>query len=819
MKKLLFSLSLLSMASVYAQTKAKVSEQEWTFLKDNVYGFLQKPAAWNWHDANGEISETIDLPGVQVSNGHVVGLDFTNLPFEAVIFRVEGDDPLSPGVNPGYLNYLENLTFGENNVVKMGGMTVQNIPTLKTLVMPKVAGGDYVLLNNTQLTSVVFLGGTSDDEAKLNPTGIKGSPLLETITFKSGYFYDLGLNREEFTDYGASSENLKKIVFDGSKVNGAVDIQGFQNLVSIEGQNVLFSNGALTFIGMPKLEKIAFPGQATSSVQSLSLNTLPLLKEVVLSNHQLSDVSSGLANAGAVALTKLDISNNLFSDFNYNTFATGVPNLEELILTGNPITSLTIENASKLKKLGIEGMTQLEQLTLNNLRLTSLSLGSQKPLSATLSEMPLTEHLKLNDSKFKELNLIKLDVTDAGFQWGNAKFVGGVADLKIDNLSNLTTLTISNTIDADGFGINKADIANMNGLTTLNLANNAINEFVTSNVPNVKNLNLDGNQLQTVSVSSYGSLEKLEVRDNKIQQLTLSGVEKLKEIYADKNRFVNLSSIVGDNASQLDALETISAKDNRMTSANMTSGSVPSNLKNLYLDKNPISSVELTLVNTLEKLSLTEAGIDQIATAVSASAIPAGLKELDLSNNPLATAQDFNINLLGLEKLNLYSTPVQAIRMEGADTGTALQFNTSLDPSVNTSLKCIAVEDLNIAKLPDYRGNAQTVLASGYNKKEVYINAYPKAQLAQNCHVGVQHTDEVKVKSAAELKVVNPMKEQFIITGADKVSKVEIYNMAGQIVKSFVGNNQNVSDLTKGIYVAKITFGNGEVASVKVVKN
>ena len=53
-------------------------------------------------------------------------------------------------------------------------------------------------------------------------------------------------------------------------------------------------------------------------------------------------------------------------------------------------------------------------------------------------------------------------------------------------------------------------------------------------------------------------------------------------------------------------------------------------------------------------------------------------------------------------------------------------------------------------------------------------------------------------------------------------AKIEIYNGAGRLVKSFDGhkgnNPYNVSDLPKGYYVVNVTLENGKKVSEKIIK-
>ena len=66
----------------------------------------------------------------------------------------------------------------------------------------------------------------------------------------------------------------------------------------------------------------------------------------------------------------------------------------------------------------------------------------------------------------------------------------------------------------------------------------------------------------------------------------------------------------------------------------------------------------------------------------------------------------------------------------------------------------------------------------------------------------------------------NPANDMFMLNRA--VEKVEIYNMAGQLVKSFEGTNAysayNISSLSKGIYMVKVTDTQNRQSAKKLIK-
>lgn len=71
--------------------------------------------------------------------------------------------------------------------------------------------------------------------------------------------------------------------------------------------------------------------------------------------------------------------------------------------------------------------------------------------------------------------------------------------------------------------------------------------------------------------------------------------------------------------------------------------------------------------------------------------------------------------------------------------------------------------------------------------------------------------------SPVDLKIINPVKNTLVIRASAKINKVEIYSTTGQLVKTFTGNQADVSVLAKGIYILKIETDKGN-QTAKIVK-
>lgn len=65
----------------------------------------------------------------------------------------------------------------------------------------------------------------------------------------------------------------------------------------------------------------------------------------------------------------------------------------------------------------------------------------------------------------------------------------------------------------------------------------------------------------------------------------------------------------------------------------------------------------------------------------------------------------------------------------------------------------------------------------------------------------------------------NPIKQNLIYRSKEKVSRIEIYSLDGNLVKTIKESDIQVSELLKGIYITKVIFENGNSILKKLIKN
>ncbi|WP_308005256.1 T9SS type A sorting domain-containing protein [uncultured Chryseobacterium sp.] len=67
--------------------------------------------------------------------------------------------------------------------------------------------------------------------------------------------------------------------------------------------------------------------------------------------------------------------------------------------------------------------------------------------------------------------------------------------------------------------------------------------------------------------------------------------------------------------------------------------------------------------------------------------------------------------------------------------------------------------------------------------------------------------------------IENPVRQNLVYKSKEKIGKIDIYSIDGELLKTVRENNSNISELQKGVYIAKTTFENGKILTKKLIKN
>ncbi|KFF01868.1 T9SS type A sorting domain-containing protein [Chryseobacterium luteum] len=324
----------------------------------------------------------------------------------------------------------------------------------------------------------------------------------------------------------------------------------------------------------------------------------------------------------------------------------------------------------------------------------------------------------------------------------------------------------------------------------------------------VKNI-LIGNYLYAVkNVSSQVILDKIDISSGLvISSSTISGLTKSNGIYSGPNGKLIVKST---NYQSLATSITLVNTDGSLDTAFGTNGSM--------------------VVSSFGSLNEVEAAYDYISTDDTQNIIYALSNENDFtvtvkkySSNGFpvtgfANNGSFvlaNATISGLETLS------GQIYFSGASLqgGTAnlllgrLHSNGTLDNSFdndgiyiyNTNASSEWAESFNILS------PASFIIAgeiSG-NSNNIYVGKFVVTQTLA--------TSEVDSKEAIWFE--NPLKSNLVYKSKEKISLIELYSAEGRFIKTIKENNQSITDLSKGLYIAKIKFENGSFITKKLIKH
>lgn len=129
--------------------------------------------------------------------------------------------------------------------------------------------------------------------------------------------------------------------------------------------------------------------------------------------------------------------------------------------------------------------------------------------------------------------------------------------------------------------------------------------------------------------------------------------------------------------------------------------------------------------------------------------------------------------------------------------------NGNIDPSFSY----YSESDLNLAGIVDMVVNNNSIITIGNSHIVKYI--INNATLT---------TKEIK-KRNNNIAFENPVSQNLVYKTPDKVAKIEIFSVSGKLLKVTKESNTSVSDLPKGIYIATVTFENGNNITKKLIKN
>lgn len=387
-----------------------------------------------------------------------------------------------------YGTKLVNLDLSKNG--KLENVNV-GAPTLGSLTLPedapiKVLNIDNTLIEEFDLSNLTELTEFSAAATKMAKIDLSNSAKLQKLSVGN---------------YGTGSSNALKIV----DVRKAVVLSSV-NLYSNVLEEVIVPKGTKTsswnwtsyhmdpdtgVVTYVKVTEIDVEGGEVEVDDFAAGITEPFVKKILLGKFD-KNGDGAIDAAEAEAVTELDFSECELVDGDLNG------------LEAFPIKKLNLDS-NKLTEIDILKFPALEWLTINNNKLTTLSVGS------SYTDLKQNLHLEAANNQI------------ATFKGPSYYAKVNYLDLSGNKLSGSFNMPYNSVLEY-------CDLSD-NALTSVNL----------SSATALKELNVSNNKLTSVSFSSFSALQKVDVSHNSLTAYTFgSSQTKLEEANLAYNQFTQL---------------------------------------------------------------------------------------------------------------------------------------------------------------------------------------------------------------------------------------------------------------------------------------
>lgn len=391
--------------------------------------------------------------------------------------------------------------------------------------------------------------------------------------------------------------------------------------------------------------------------------------------------------------------------------------------------------------------------------------------------------------------------------------------IKILNLKNLKKLAYLNAHFNFNF-LTRIDVSGCSSLETLYAGSNPITELHFQGANSLKKMILPFNSLENVDMSELTNLEEIDLSNGQLKSVVFGEHLKINQINLKNNptlQSLNLTGMVGlknldvsfcglkdVNIQNLPNLENLSIQNNQLTELDLT-GVI--NLKIFNCSNNSLKSLRVNHLKQMNQLDcsynkIKELDLMNMGWNLSYVNCNDNLLQKLMVNNTILNLLEVSNNLLevldvswqkGLGYLNLKNNRLIHLNIQNSDSN--LPSNGGLDLSGNPNLSFICTDDFVVNAYKMYLSNA--------------------------------NIQNVKVSEKCYFKPIvtpNPVFEDFQITSMRQMKTVRIYNVNGTLIhESHPGTYQadfnNLSNITKGLFLVEVTDVSGEVNTVKLMAN
>ena len=324
-----------------------------------------------------------------------------------------------------------------------------------------------------------------------------------------------------------------------------------------------------------------------------------------------------------------------------------------LDLTGMKALTYLGASATDIGEINLTGCTSLTQIQCNGSKLVKINLTAATNLqraSLTLSslrDIDLTGLTKLKELDLNNNGISKIDLKDLPALESVVLSYNPIDAVSFSNCPKLEAISIKNK--RQNSRLTSFTAVGLPALRELNLYGNKISTLKLEALPELSEVNLENNSLTAVDFSKCAeSLREVGLGSNKFSgEFELKGLESLKEFSIENNKLTSFK-VTG-----CVALETLKIQKNELTSLDLTG--CTGDLENVYASENKLTSIKL--LHSHKYLFLNDNPLSSIDLSACKD-----LESIELGNNKLTA-----LDLTGLNKLsevNVYKNNIQGENMK-----------------------------------------------------------------------------------------------------------------------------------------------------------
>ncbi|SRX56070.1 T9SS type A sorting domain-containing protein [Aequorivita sp. CIP111184] len=401
-------------------------------------------------------------------------------------------------------------------------------------------------------------------------------------------------------------------------------------------------------------------------------------------------------------------------------------------------------------------------------------------------------------------NVVMLNLNGAGIN--DLTGIEGFDALEIlyCNDNNLLSINV-------GQNINLLELfVNLNNLTELDVANNGA----------LRKLSCNFNNLLSLDMTQNPDLRYLACTENNLSSLDVTNNALLEELYIINNE------ITAIDFSQNVELISILLSQNQLNELDVSHNS---KLEILGCDFNSLSSLDISQNLNLERMSCTGNEINVLDISLNNN-----LQYLDFnSNNLLAIDVSNNPNLISLRcgsnqisSLNVSQNTM--LQYLVTDYGVLEQLDVSLNPNLKqlscrgNQLESLNVKNGNNTNFQYFNALENPSLTCIEVDDVTYSEANwpdvdPQAEFSEDCNPLGIVDKEIDIVTIYP----NPFSDEIYMETDQTFSSIEIRNVLGVIVyrSNAIVNSINLTGLSQGVYILKVTFKNRTSLVTRIIKN